>query len=267
MDMLNRNEHPETKPFEAVGTGVDARLGTGNAAGRRDGRSPNEMRALTLSQGTLLSADGSARIKLGHTDVLVAIYGPMHCPVPRQNAEEVLVHVSFRRREAISVADGANAGREALAGREIRNVVRDTVLACLYPRKAVVVAVQVLSDAGAVLAAALNATVMALIDAGVPMQAVPTAACVAVHNGVLFVDPLLVEEMEADALLTFIFDTFNPDHKGFISVYTDGDCNGLALFDAALNTSRDLAAKTTAFLKLSLQQKAQQHLMWNTTKN
>lgn len=269
---LSRNKRPEAMEFEGVGSGVDAMLGmsTGLRAGRRDGRESSEMRSLSISHGVLTAADGSARIRVGATDVVVAVNGPMDCPVHRQRADEVQVHVAFRTRDggkvvAAGAADGISAGKEAIAARDLRAMVMEVVLASLHPRKAVVVAVQVLADNGGMAAAAVNATVMALIDAGVPMHAVPTAACVSVHNGTLVVDPVSVEEAEADAVLTFTFDTLLADENGFMSVSTEGDCGGDRIFAAAVQTSRELATKTRAFLKLSLQQKANQHQIWNSS--
>lgn len=266
------NTRPDALEFSGVGTGVDAMLGTPLSAGRRDGRSASEMRSLSVSQGTLGAADGSARLRLGGTDVVVAVYGPMACPVPRQDPDQLHVSVAFRRRAGAATggtsgkADSINAGKEAIAGRDLKKIVEEIILATLHPRKAVVVAVQVLADNGGIIAAAINATVMALVDAGVPMRALPTAASVSLYNGAIIVDPVLIEEVEADAVITFAFDTLVADENGFMSVYTDGDCTGDSMFAAALNISRDLALKTLAFLKLSVEQKAAQRLMWNTTK-
>lgn len=255
----------EPKSFRGEGTGVDAMAGmtTGHDAGRRSGRVATEMRKISVSQGVLTRADGSARIKMGATDVLVAVYGPMECPVPRQRSDAVQVHVSYRKREGNVTSDGIAAGKECLAARDLRQLVLEILLAAMHPRKAVVVAVQVLADNGGMAAAAINASVVALIDAGVPMRAVPTAACVSVHNGLLVVDPERVEEVEADAVLTFTFDTVLASEKGFMSVCTEGDCGGDVLFATAVETCRDLATKIRAFLKLSLQEKASYQYIWN----
>lgn len=40
---------------------------------RSDGRSTEELRSITLEAGQLVQASGSARLKLGLTDVLVAV--------------------------------------------------------------------------------------------------------------------------------------------------------------------------------------------------
>ncbi|PXF44826.1 Exosome complex component RRP46 [Gracilariopsis chorda] len=253
--------------FRGEGSGVDAMLGmrTESTAGRRDGRSHGEMRAMSVSYGELTRADGSARVRLGTTDVLVAIYGPIECPHNKQDAEAVHVHVAFGRREAMSNVAGAEtgAGTESMITRDLEALVSDVVLATLHPRKAVVVAVQVLADSGGVICAAINATTIALIDAGLPLRALPLAASVSIHNNAIIVDPVVVEEREADAVVCIVFDTALENDDGFMSVYTMGDCGGEELFAATVEVCRQLVVKTRAFFRLSLERKAAVHHIWN----
>ena len=256
-------------PVKWSGSGVDAVPGatTGSIAGRRDGRTPGEMRSILTSQGVLTRADGSARVKLCNTDVIVAVYGPLDCPVHKQNAEAVHIHVAYRRGEGsiYSSAQDSALANEATATRDLRTLVKKVVLATLHPRKAVVVAVQVLADDGGVMSAVVNAAVMALIDAGVSMRLVPTAATVSILNGIVFVDPSRVEEGESTAVITAVFDVNLVEEKGFLSVFTDGDCGGDELFTAAVDTCRQLASKTKAFMKLSIEQKANRQYIWGAS--
>lgn len=46
---------------------------------RSDGRQTEELRSLVLETGQLVQASGSARLKLGDTDVLVAVKVKVHC--------------------------------------------------------------------------------------------------------------------------------------------------------------------------------------------
>lgn len=259
-------------PFEGRGSGVDAFNPTETAArpGRRDGRSHNEMRPVTILHSPLSQADGSARIKLGITDVLVAVYGPIDAPIHKQNADSVHVLVAYRQRESNMTnfgggntnADAATAS-EATTTRNLRHLVNDILLSSLFPRKSLMIAVHVLSDRGSVLATAYNATMLALLDAGVPMRSLPVATSVSLSNASLSVDPLRVEELEADATVTAVFDdAIIHDEQGFMSVSTDGDCCNEILFSAAIHTCRQLAVKVRAFLTLSLEQKADRSYVW-----
>lgn len=253
----------ELPTFQGVGSGVDAAplTETGRRAGRRDGRAQNEMRALSVTTGALPGSDGSARVRLGGTDIVVGIHGPTDGPPPRQDPDALHVMVSYRRRDAAPTPD-AVAAAESVCARDVRALVSDVILAALHPRKSLVVAVQVLCDRGAVAVAAVNATALALMDAGIPMRIMPTAASVAVANGALVVDPVAVEEREADAVVTCVFDASQSKEHGFISVITEGDVGGDSLFAAAVETTRQLAVKTRAFISLSLQQKARRRFVW-----
>ncbi|CAN8063303.1 unnamed protein product [Agarophyton chilense] len=258
----------DTPPPRAPRTGVDAVLGikTDASAGRRDGRSKAQMRPIIVSHSELSRADGSARVKLPGTDVIVAVYGPTECPHNKQQVEALHVHVAYRRREAMATsvtAPDSAASNEALLTTDLQATVTDVVLTALHPRKALVVAVQVLADNGAVVAAAINATTIALIDAGVPMRALPLAASISVHNNALIVDPVLVEEREAHALITMTFDTALEKDDGFMSVYTIGDCGGDQIFAAAVAVCRQLVVNTRTFLQRSLQLNRANRHIWN----
>lgn len=252
-------------PFQGHGSGVDAVITETSARpGRRDGRAHNEMRSLTLTHNPLRSADGSARLQLGATDVLVAVYGPLDGPVIKQDPENLHVHVSYRRRDASNTTE-ASAADDATVARNIRQLIQDTLLMQLFPRKAIIVAVQILSDRGSVVTAVFNAAVVALLESGVPMCAVPVAACVSITSGALTVDPLHVEEREANAVITCVFDTRIDDDKGFLSVCMEGDCHNQQLFLAAQSTCRQLAVKTRSFLSSSLEHQSRRRFVWNAS--
>jgi exosome complex RNA-binding protein Rrp42 (RNase PH superfamily) len=127
-----------------------------------------------------------------------------------------------------------------------------------HPLKAVAVGVHVLCDDGGAVAAAVNAAFLALVDAGVAMRAVLTAACVSVHNGVVVVDPERVEEVEADGVLTFTFDggTDAAEGRDMVGVRVVGDVGGVALFDEAAAVARQLCRSTRGFIKLAVSGKA-----------
>lgn len=262
------------KSFQGHGDGVDAIAKT-NRAGRRDGRTHNEMRTVEVTHETLRHADGSARLKVGGTDVLVAVYGPLDGPLQRQDPEQVHIHVTFRRRVELNVSDSTNMTEDAIIIKNIRCLIQDCLLAHLFPRKALIIAVQVLSNHGSLIATAFNATLLALLNAAVPMKQLPVAACVATHTRDLTVDPLLIEEREADSVITAVFDVNETDtHLGnylqnnrnsFLSVCTQGCFQDQKVFSTALHTCRQLAIKTRAFVTKSLEQKAARKFVWNTT--
>lgn len=240
----------EIADFSGTGTGVDG-MTTGARAGRRDGRSPLEMRPLTATQGVLHKADGSARLSAGGSEVLAAIHGPTECALPRQDAARCAVTVNFRERRAESAVEMA-----AVAG--FRELVSSTVLTALHPRKMLSVTVHVLSDEGGASAAAVNAVALALLDAGTPMSSVPVAATVSVAGGDIVVDPSKSEEAESEGVLTFTFagagEKLSTDYA---AVTSSGDCGGVDMFNKASDAAHSLAAQTLAFMRLSVEKKQQ----------
>jgi ribonuclease PH len=64
-----------------------------------------------------------------------------------------------------------------------------------FPRAVISVVVQVIEDSGSLLSVAINATTLALMDAGVPMLSVVTSStCALLPDGGLFLDPSRTEE-------------------------------------------------------------------------
>nr|XP_054105531.1 exosome complex component RRP46 isoform X4 [Callithrix jacchus] len=97
----------------------------------------------------------------------------------------------------------AEKNRERL----IRNTCEAVVLGTLHPRTSITVVLQVVSDAGSLLACCLNAACMALVDAGVPMRALFCGVtCALDSDGTLVLDPTSKREKEARAVLTFALD-------------------------------------------------------------
>jgi hypothetical protein len=96
----------------------------------------------------------------------------------------------------------ADTGRAAI----IRQTVTGMVLSTLHPRTVITVVVQVVRDDGSLLAAALNAATLALLDAGIPLRWMLSAVCIACPtDGTLRLDPDLEEEKAAANALTLAF--------------------------------------------------------------
>ncbi len=240
-------------PMEFVGTGsgVDASAGmlTGLHAGRRDGRSFAEMRSISLEQGPLHAADGSASVRVGNSVVLAAVYGPTEAPSNRLDPMRCIVTVTVR--------DGST---ENLGGGDsIRDLVQSSMLSSLHPRKGVVICVHILSADGGERAAAVNAALLALLDAGVPLLDMPISSCVCVANKVVIADPSAAEESEADAVLTLTFSSDNGSlSQDFAAIHSTGDCGGVKEFNKAVSVAHSLAEHTLGFIKLSIERKLQQ---------
>ena len=233
-----------------LGDGTDAFHGvaTGALAGRRDGRSTGEMRGLKVTQDFLSQADGSGRICVGKTEVLAAVYGPTDCPVNKQNVDRAILNVVWKFTSDENASSYENDVEELFSG---------AVQLEANPRKALAVIVHVVSDEGGVLAAAINAVSIALLDSGVPMKYFPTAAAIAITAGELLVDPDKPEEAEAEASSVFAFSRISSTETGALLVRVYGDVGGDHLFRAACSIAQEVSLKTCAFLKSAVGRKIQ----------
>ncbi|XP_039103053.1 exosome complex component RRP46 [Hyaena hyaena] len=160
------------------------------------------LRHFACEQNLLSRPDGSASFLQGDTSVLAGVYGPAEVKVSKEIFNKATLEVILRPK--IGLPGVAEKSRERL----IRNTCEAVVLGALHPRTSITVVLQVISDAGSLLACCLNAACMALVDAGVPMRALFCGVtCALDSEGTLVLDPTAKQEKEARAVLTFALDS------------------------------------------------------------
>uniref|UniRef100_A0A8C2UKW9 Exosome complex component RRP46 n=2 Tax=Chinchilla lanigera TaxID=34839 RepID=A0A8C2UKW9_CHILA len=178
------------------------------------------LRHFACEQNLLSRPDGSAAFLQGDTSVLAGVYGPAEVKVSKEIFNKATLEVILRPK--IGLPGVAEKSRERL----IRNTCQAVVLGALHPRTSITVVLQVVSDAGSLLACCLNAACMALVDAGVPMRALFCGVtCALDSDGTLVLDPTAKQEKEARAVLTFALDSV--DRKLLMSttkgLYSDAE--------------------------------------------
>jgi exosome complex component RRP42 len=217
------------------------------AAGKRaDGRAPDEYRPLTIEKGYVGSAEGSARIHLGKTEVLVGIKMDMGEPYADSPNKGVLVTAAelipmaspnFEagppREKAIELARVVDRGI-----RETKTV--DLEKLCIEPGEKVWVLfmdMHILDYAGNLFDACSFGVLGSLSDTTVPasrieaedyrleIQHQPVSVTVVKIGKAIFLDPSLDEEMVADARLTVA-----TDENGDVRAMQKG-LNGSFTFD------------------------------------
>ncbi|KAL2671449.1 hypothetical protein Neosp_014037 [[Neocosmospora] mangrovei] len=153
---------------------------------RVDGRRWNELRRLNAQIRTQDAADGSSYLEMGHTKVMCVVTGPSE-----QGQQQRRVQTAQRDVAAINVnvviagfssVDRKKRGRNDKRTQEIEvtiaNAFASNLHTHLFPHSSITISLHVLSQDGSLLAALLNATTLALIDAGIPMTDY-IAACTA----------------------------------------------------------------------------------------
>ncbi|GLC38187.1 Exosome complex component rrp41 [Pleodorina starrii] len=141
---------------------------------RVDGRRPRELRRINCQLDVLSSADGSAIFEMGNTKVLAAVFGP-HAVTKRSDLkEDAAVVVCEYSMAAFSTGERRRRGKGDRRSTELSMVIRNTleqaILTELMPRSQIDVYVQVLQADGGTRCAAINAAVLALSAAGVPLR-------------------------------------------------------------------------------------------------
>lgn len=163
---------------------------------RSDGRKSHEIRRLAVQLGPLSSSggasSGSAIAKMGVTMALASVSGPSDC---NRRSEEhndkatliVNLKVSPFASSVMSGADRKLVNEEAHL---LQKAMEAAVIVNLFPRSKIEINVLILTDDGGRLCAAINATTLALIDAGIPMKDMVCACSAGIinNNNAIMVD-------------------------------------------------------------------------------
>ena len=107
-----------------------------------------------------------------------------------------------------AIIDSSNASENNFYEKKLIIFLRKSLQSCLplknYPRMLIYFRVSVLCDCGCVMSVALNACVLALLDAGLPLLFVPSSVsfCISLQ-GDMYLDPTEQEEQSAAAGLLY----------------------------------------------------------------
>jgi len=146
--------------------------------------------------GLLHRAHGSVRFTQGKTSVLVAAYGPLPAPPRQEIIDRAVIEVLFKSPVGRSTVD------------------LEYILAHLHPRCKISVIVQVEHDDGALLATCVNASTLALVDAGIQCRSLLAAVCLCAQKDrsgepggeerrQTLLDPTHLEEENSACVYTF----------------------------------------------------------------
>lgn len=236
---------------------------------RIDGRAPDQIRPVMVETGVITSAEGSARVKLGDTDVMVGIKIEQGTPFPDTpdkgvlitNAELIPMASPYfesgpPRPESIELARVVDRGI-----REAQTI--DLKSLCITPKEKVFmvyVDIHTLDFAGNLFDAALLGATMALSTAHVPYKRFglgedkklkvnhyPISVTTAKLEAGLLTDPGLDEDRVAQARLTV-----TTDENGDVRAMQKG-LNGKMTFEevkSAIKTSQRVGRELREKLKL-----------------
>lgn len=201
---------------------------------RLDGREPNDYRDIKIEVGVIEKAEGSARVKLGNTEVLVGTKVDVGEPFPDTPEEGVLtVNAELVPLASPSFETGPPDENSIELARIVDRGIREskaiaTDELCLEAGKKVIIVfvdVYVLNHDGNLIDAAALAALAAIMNTKMPKYEVengevkkkpgyiplpirnyPVPVTFAKIDGKMVVDPWLEEEQVMDARLTMTFD-------------------------------------------------------------
>lgn len=140
---------------------------------RPDGRKPDEMRETEMEANILKNAEGSARVRMGDTVAIAAVFGPkkLH-PKHLQESDRAVIKCRYSMMP-FSVDDRIRPGTSR-RGIEISKVTRESVESAVkleeFPRAGIELYVEIVQADAGTRCCGINAASLALADAGLPME-------------------------------------------------------------------------------------------------
>lgn len=165
---------------------------------RQDGRRPKELRQLRCQLDVLKNADGSAMFEMGNTKVLAAVFGPHEVKNRSQlDNDKAIIRCEYSMA-AFSTNERRRRGKTDRRSTEIsqviRNTVEQTVMVELLARSQLDVFVQVLQADGGTRCACINAAMLALADAGIPLRDMLASCAAGYLDGTPILDLNFLED-------------------------------------------------------------------------
>ena len=158
---------------------------------RLDGRHADEIRPMKIEIGVLSRADGSCYLEWGRNKILVGVFGPREAhPRRSQRADTAVIRYKYNMA-SFSVEDRARPGpsrRSIEISKVSREAFEPVIMAELFPKTAIDIFVEVLQADAGTRTAAINASSIALADAGIPMKGLVTSCAFGKVDGQIVLD-------------------------------------------------------------------------------
>ncbi|CAL2040832.1 unnamed protein product [Caenorhabditis brenneri] len=168
---------------------------------RLDGRRPAQIRNVNTRLGLNRNAEGSSYLEHGNTKVLCAVYGPYEGKASKRLEDRCAIvcqysTTTFSGLERKNRPRGDRKSTEM--SRLLEKAFESVILTESFPRSQIDIFCEVIQGDGSNLAACVNATSLALADAGIPMKGIASAATCGIVEGNPIVD--LTSREETDLL-------------------------------------------------------------------
>jgi ribonuclease PH len=118
---------------------------------------------MNIKIGNLNKADGSCELTKGDTKVIAAVHGPMEVKLKNELPNRAFLEVQVK---PLNYVTPKHKRLESI----IEQTFKNTILSSLYPRSNILIVVQIIYDGGELLASAINAVMLALINSGISVS-------------------------------------------------------------------------------------------------
>ncbi|MFB6292009.1 MAG: exosome complex exonuclease Rrp41 [Candidatus Nanohaloarchaea archaeon] len=169
---------------------------------RVDGRTADELRETKMEVGVLDEADGSAMVETGNTRVIASVFGPQELhPQHLQESDRAVIKMRYNMAP-FSVDDRMRPGPNRRA-KEIGLVAKKALEPAIeleeFPKAGIDISMEVVESDGGTRVTGINATALALADAGIPMKGMVSACAAGVIDDTAVLDVNGKEDKEGNA--------------------------------------------------------------------
>jgi exosome complex component RRP46 len=177
---------------------------------------------------------------------MVGVIGPVETTPKEELVDRATIHVNIQ--PATGQVSNSDAQLEYMLDKSLQSV----ICTALAPRCAVQLDVQVLQSDGSLFASLLNASCLALLDAGVQCNSTVAAVTIAaMADGALIIDPDAKEESVAKALVTLAFSSTSTD---IVYSHTRGVLTPDFYF-ACVELAQKACSKIHSFFRLTIERR------------
>ena len=189
---------------------------------RLDGRKADEMRPITTKVGVLKKCDGSGYFAFGKTRAVAGVYFPKAVYPRFKERQDRAITKTIYSMAPFSTTTRINPGTSRRAT-EISLVIKEALESVIileeYPKTMIEIYIEVLQADASTRCASLNAAVLALADAGIPMKDLVSCCSVGKIDGKFVVEIGGKEDEDGEVDLTV---AYYPRKKQMVLLQMDG---------------------------------------------
>ncbi|KAL6256087.1 hypothetical protein P5V15_013322 [Pogonomyrmex californicus] len=165
------------------------------------------LRPMNCEINLLSRSDGSTMFMQGDTAIIAGVNGPLETRSQKMAYDRVSIEVTYTPLKGPAKID------DRLIETYIKETCESAVLVSFHPNTMVCINLQEMQDSGGLLACAINASCLALINSGLSMKfTVAAVSCmIEKETGDIIMDPNSSQLKNAKAEFTYTFDSINKD--------------------------------------------------------